>query len=467
MHDTHDHHDHGHDHDHDDPFHVQPTRELNVDDMDPANRSLAEALRISFGILKWAVVVLVVVFFGYGAYNQVQTGQVGVLIRFGAAVGNVVEEGGEDRFVVRVLKPDVYFTWPEPIEKIILVPTVDQRLVIGPGVDTVTDPITGKQTETPQTGFWFEQRGDEKNVTDLDKLTPMPGGLRPGKDGSLITADRNLVHGKWQVTFRIREDDAATFALNVGSTERDESLRRAALLVRNATERAILHVVASTTVEQFVTTKTSAAEIQRLAQESLRRMETGITIAKVESVVVTPPLQVRSTFNDVSKANNTRKQKQEDALKYQSNKLQSTAGQGYERLIEAIDAYRAARAVDDKAAIAAAQAQLDQMLADEQSLGALRIGGQVARIVTSAEADKKELVNAVSAEVEAFKAQQEKFATDPQLRRITMRRMWFETLRNVFQKDHELFRAPPNAEHIYIELGRNTQVRSGNKNREE
>lgn len=448
-------------HDHDDPFHVNPTRELNVDEMDPANRSLAEALRISFGILKWVVAVLLIAFIGYGAYNQIEQGQVGIRVRLGAAVGEQVEQAdGSTKFVVDVLEPSVYFTLPEPIEKIVLVPTRDQTVTIAPGTLEMVDPITGQLSEVMQTGFWFEVREDQIGKP-LDEMMAKSGGLVPGRDGSLITADRNLVHGKWTVTYRITKENAADFAMNIGSTDRDESLRRAAALVRFAAERAIVHAVAATSVDDFVGSQIDAAAIRRLAQQPLDAMGSGITIAKVDTGTVTPPLPVRETFDDVTDAITNKKRAEEQALEYRSNILQAAAGRGYERVIAAIDAYREARATGNADAIAEADAALSALLTDEATLQAAGIGGRIARTVSVAEAEKKELVNTIRAEVEAFHAQQERFATDPQLRRITMQRMWLTTLRNIFRKDHEMFRIPQGAEHIYVELGPNTRVRPG------
>jgi hypothetical protein len=76
-----------HDHAHDDPFHVHATDELNTEDFDAANRSLAEALRISFGILKFVVLGLLIVFFVQGSYNEVKAGQVSIVCRLGAPKG--------------------------------------------------------------------------------------------------------------------------------------------------------------------------------------------------------------------------------------------------------------------------------------------------------------------------------------------------------------------------------------------
>ena len=66
------HHDHG-DHDHD----------LEVaEQLDPAQQSLADALRVSFGFLKVAMVILVVFYLFSGFFN-VPSREVSVRLRFG------------------------------------------------------------------------------------------------------------------------------------------------------------------------------------------------------------------------------------------------------------------------------------------------------------------------------------------------------------------------------------------------
>jgi len=54
--------------------------------LDPANQSLADALRMSFRILKLLMLVLVVLYFLSGWFS-VKPGENGVILRFGRVLG--------------------------------------------------------------------------------------------------------------------------------------------------------------------------------------------------------------------------------------------------------------------------------------------------------------------------------------------------------------------------------------------
>ncbi|MDH3585164.1 MAG: SPFH domain-containing protein, partial [Phycisphaerae bacterium] len=170
------HHDHGHSHghDHDDPLHVQPTSHLDMDELDPANRSLAEALRASFFILFLVMIALVVSFLFSGTFS-VDEGEVAIRLHFGAAVG-----GGQ------VYEPGWHLAWPEPIDEIIKIPTSVQSL----------------QLNRP---FWMQERPGEE-LKPLSERTPKQA-LEPGVDGYLLTGDRGIVHTRWTINYRVLKGD--------------------------------------------------------------------------------------------------------------------------------------------------------------------------------------------------------------------------------------------------------------------
>lgn len=423
----HDHnHDHAHDHDHhhghahDDPFHVHPTKELNLDDMDPANRSLAEALRISFGLLKWVVVLLVAVFLAYGSYNEIKEGQVGIKLRFGAIVGEKLDTG-------------VHLAWPEPIEKVITVPIKAQTVEV-------------------RAAFMFSEKEAEATLTDLSQKTVKTGYPDVRHDGYLLTADRNIVHGIWKVSFKIDPAQVESYVIHIGTLERAHNI------VRQAAERAVLHVVAQTTVDDFVQAQIDNDEIRRLAQAALDEMQAGIDVTEVSNEGLLTPPNVRDAFALVNEEESNKKKAIDKALKEQSDKLLDTAGEGYPRLLELIRDYQAARALNDDAAAAGAKRRLDEVLTDKDSMDARGIGGEVYRLVRAAQADQTNLVKQAAADVRDFEAHYAQFRNDPELRRITMKRLWYNTLVEVFGKDHELFRIPPNNDHLYIEIGSNPEI---------
>jgi regulator of protease activity HflC (stomatin/prohibitin superfamily) len=427
-------HAHDHDHDHDDPFHVHPTRELDVESFDPASRSLAEALRISFNVLKVVVVVLLVVFLFVSGYREIQEGQVGIRLRFGAPVGEWLE-GGE-RFAVDVLEGP-QFALPEPIERIVIVPTKDQGVTINEA-------------------FWFEA---DPGVELSDLPTPA-GGLQPGRDGSLITADKNIVHGRFRVNYVIRPADAADFAINVGAADVTESLRRAEAIVREAVEQAILEVVAATEVDAFVQGQVDRQAILESAQGTLDRMRSGITVSEVFLVSATPPPgEVLQAFNRVNSAESQRDTRITNARREAERTLIRTAGQGYPWLLEAIEAYDAARRADaDAETTDAAWRRVEQMLSSRAAMTANNLGGEVAQIIDQAESDRARIAKSVQGEAEAFLRQFEKYRDNPRLKRIIVQRLWQDTVQEILQGEIELMYLSPRTDNLYLEIGRNREL---------
>jgi len=481
---AHDHgHDHGHDHhghDHDDPFHVHPTRELNVDEFDPANRSLAEALRISFGILKIVVLVLVVLLVVVGGYREINEGQVGIKLRFGAPQGQWLTEGDQRRFNVEVLEPGAHFALPEPIDQVIIVPTRAQLLTIESRRVQAVHPRTGEIQAITDTGFWFEERADQATLP-LDQKTPRGAGLTPGRDGSLITADKNIVHGRWSISYRI--SDAATFARNVGSTDVTESLRRADQLVRQAAERAIVHVVATTGVEDFVQARVDRAAIRQLANDTLAEIPSGIAVTDVLLDTATAPLSVRGAFQAVNDAQTERDQRKEEARKEREQTLTEAAGRAHPALVLAIDFYEKAIREGDEQRVAIGRAAINDLLAERTVGEALEpladqpladpaqyerimteladatVGGEVSNRIGQAESQRTDIEAVVQAELNAFLAQYEKFKNDPQLERIIRQRLWQDTVQTILSGAKEVFYLPDERSDMILVIGSNPEIR--------
>ena len=82
------------------------------EELDAAGRSLSDALRISFAILKVIMVVLVVGFLASG-FRTVETGEQGVVLRFGQ--------------IQRTEGPGWVWVFPYPIDELIRIP-VDKRI---------------------------------------------------------------------------------------------------------------------------------------------------------------------------------------------------------------------------------------------------------------------------------------------------------------------------------------------------
>ncbi len=146
--------------------------DLHEIESDPAMESLSNALRMTFRLLSFLMVVFVILFLSTGI-ARVKPQQKGVLKCFGRVVG-VVDEG-------------LAFNWPFPIGEIELVRTDEQRIKVN--------------------DFWmFESERDKKQP--LAERRRNTTSLRPGFDGYLFTSDRNIIHIRFQVGYRVIDPQA-------------------------------------------------------------------------------------------------------------------------------------------------------------------------------------------------------------------------------------------------------------------
>ena len=95
-------------------------KEPTVTPLDSGAQALSEALRSSFGLVKFVMFILVLVFLGSGIF-QVKEGTRAILLRFGKPVGT-----GE----AALLKPGLHWSLPYPID--------DHQIVSVTGIQKVT-----------------------------------------------------------------------------------------------------------------------------------------------------------------------------------------------------------------------------------------------------------------------------------------------------------------------------------------
>jgi membrane protease subunit HflK len=441
---THDHdHDHAHAHDHHhDVLHGDVGAALNIDELDPANRSLAEALRVSFGVLKLVMIVLVVWFFFSGLF-MVDQGNVAIRLHLGSVTGTgktaVYEPGGP------------YFAWPTPVDQVIKVPTGVQQITIN-------------------RSFWFNVPPGSEALSINDM--PAEWSLVPGRDGSLITGDQNIVHGQFTISYRITPGEAANFVRNVGFARtsdysrdaeapnydpdyfaaplKNRPLYRAEKLVRFIGEQCIVRAVAQVTADDFVRAALDRDRIRSAMQHELDALAAGLTVTEVYLQRPTPPLAVREAFAAVNQAESERARKLEDARRQASQILINTAGAAYPSLLEAIDAYEAARHRKDAAAITAADQRITELLTPD------KLGGEVSTLIGEAVSYRRQIRQTLQAEREQFERLLPGYRENPG---IVLDRLWQDTRQAVLSGDVETLYIPSDAgKTLYLDINRNPAV---------
>ncbi|HEX7010798.1 MAG TPA: hypothetical protein VF184_12515, partial [Phycisphaeraceae bacterium] len=113
QHDHHHHHDDGHDHDH------EHGHDHHLEELDPAQQSLSDALRVSFLILKAVMVVLLVLYLFSGVFSVTEGQEQAVRLRFGRIVGRPGQQ---------VYERGWHLGLPYPIERVIKVPVAPRQV---------------------------------------------------------------------------------------------------------------------------------------------------------------------------------------------------------------------------------------------------------------------------------------------------------------------------------------------------
>jgi membrane protease subunit HflK len=271
------------------------------EEMAAASRSLSDALRLSFRLLSLAMIV-VLGLWALSGLHRVRTGERGVRLLFGRVLG----DGDE-----RVVGPGLRWSFPQPIGGIETLSTRVRSLVIK--------------------DFWMHETPEEVN-TPLDDRTAPTGGLRPGRDGALLTGDRALLHVKFTVKYYTgtRKDAPAPDRV----IDHLRNVRDGEELLRSAVCNAAIRAAAHRTVEAIVTTQRRefAQEVRDLTQHGLNALGSGMEVSAIE-MQATVPLAALKAFNDVISARQERAQRINDARAEANEILFGAAGEAWRELI--------------------------------------------------------------------------------------------------------------------------------------
>lgn len=359
-----------------------------------ADQSLADALAVSFRVLKWLFVLLLAFFLFSGVFT-VEQNEVAVRTTFGRIAGDsgaaaevLTSEGGP------------YFRWPRPIGEVYFVPTTERTLRL-------------------EDAFVFDI-GPRDVGKRLSELTA-GNALDPATDGSLLTGDRSIVHARYEVRYKVLPQDAADFVRNVAGPEDAASFtdldgnpealfERAERLVRMAVESAIVADVATQDIDDFIRNQrnveaeaatatpadpadpaapespaegetpdaatpepadaeatpaddpptdetagaagTAGAEgaaievnetsVQAAAQQMLDELRTGITIQQVTRSDYTVPPVLRPAFEALTNAQQARGLARSQGRAAYTRILTGVAGRAYPALLALIDTFEAA-----------------------------------------------------------------------------------------------------------------------------
>ena len=274
---------------------------------DTAAQALTAALKLSFRLLT-VIMVLVLVAFLLTGVRQVKTDEVGICSRFGRITGTA-ETG-------------LAYVWPFPVGRL--------------------DIIDLSTRELPVNDFWTPDL-----TKDPSAIRTREKGLRPGRDGALLTGDGNLLHVQLMCKYavgrgrdpKLNMAQAVLFKINVDDQDLEQTRKqgvplRSEEVIRSVVCRSAIRAAAMQTAEALRTdTGSFTAAVRDLAQAQLDEMHAGMEIRAVNAVGVSWPLRVLPDVDEVSKAQQKVARDRRAARGYAQSLLSRTAGKGYEVLI--------------------------------------------------------------------------------------------------------------------------------------
>ncbi len=318
-------HDHGHEHEHDDAD--QP---LQVEQLDAASKSLSDAFRISFTILKVIMIVLVVAFLASG-FRTVGPDERALVLRFGKIQGI-----GDDA----ILGPGPHWVFPYPIDELVKIPVE-------------------KNINLPVNTFWYKEnredvmgQGVKPRNLRAEKLDPLVEGYCLTRSQAVAGAtqvardregsDYNIVHTRWQINYQIANVDQ--FFRNVyvrdvkpGQIYSDIMMASITPLLRSVVDDAIVATMVHYTIDEALqSVDTIPRRVQQLVQEKLDALESGIRVVQMQLVSTTWPMQVDEAFQAYVEASQKSAKVVTEARTYAETTQNKTAGQVAEPLYEAL-----------------------------------------------------------------------------------------------------------------------------------
>ncbi len=339
--------------------------------MDPAQQSLADALRITYRVLIMIMLVLGALF-ALSGLKTVPESERGVVLRFGEVTNDNVPPG----FV---------FTWPFPIGELRTVPIGQESTDIGEAF------MTGDNA----------RRAPGQQRRPANKFQ-----LNPAQDGSLITGDLAIAHATLTVLWR-REDPQQWIRNIEEESEQD--------IVRAAVQRGVVRAVATTEIDEFLKQRGAATEaggggqlalrVLDVAQRTLDEMSAGIRIEQINFDGRYPPTRTLDAFNSVTGAENRAATARERADREARQTLNAAAGEAHEPLLDLIDEYERALEFEESQRADALLERINAILEGEtvEVVGRLvAASGVVTAIINDAKQYRTNIVSRMRARADAF-----------------------------------------------------------------
>ncbi|UCF14065.1 MAG: protease modulator HflK [Phycisphaerales bacterium] len=386
------------------------------EELDAASRSLSEALRLSFVILKVIMIILVVAFLASG-FETVGSDEQAIVLRFGK-----IREVG-------LLEPGPHWIFPYPIDEIIKIP--------------VKQPVN-----LSINSFWYFQ--SREDMLSGREYRVMPGsGLRPLMDGYCLSrseqgaevvagsdgSDYNIVHTKWQLTYQIDDPDRFFRGVHVKDVKPgedyfdvitgDEGVKP---LLMSLFEDAVVTAMVNYTIDEAISSRSAIPKhVQRLLQDKLDQIESGIRVESVQLTKSEQPPHTRDAFEASTIASQTGQKLVTEARTYAADTLNAAAGPVAARLHAAL--------MDD-----AVSEQVTESLWED-------LGGTARERMADAQAYQTQVVETAKANADYLRRLLPEYKLRPKL---VLQKLYLDTLARIYENAEETF---------VVQSGENGEIR--------
>lgn len=315
-------------------------------ELDAAARSLSEAFRISFVILKVIMIVLIGLFLISG-FETIGPDERAIVLRFGKIRGT-----GEDRILEPRALP--YWVFPKPIEEIVKIP-VEKKL-----------DLDMRSKDGERLPFWYYQSKEERIAESQgQRRPPRQQTLDAIIDGYCLTrsekqedrlvaaaaSDYNIVHSKWQLRYQIVDPElfftnvfVDEEALKPGRIYFDVMKRSITPLLKSLFQQAVVSTMLNYTIDEAIKSEDRIpADVKKLLQRKLDEIKDdenegicGIKVISVYLTDITWPRQVDQAFLAAHTASEESQKAISRARTEARNTLDKTAGPVAEELFDAL-----------------------------------------------------------------------------------------------------------------------------------
>lgn len=274
---------------------------------DVASQALNEALRVSFRLLTVAMVLVAALFVFSGIFN-VKQHERAFILRFGRPVEYA--EGP-------VLGPGFHFAWPFLVDEVVRFPA---RREFSLPIDT----------------FWYTEPPDVPGRKAPDSIAPDQGSYN-------LTGDLNILHSQWLVKYEI--GDPVRFCETLADPAdlaEDKPTGTVAKLLTGLANSAIIRTMGRYNADDAYRGNRARLreDIKRQLTAEVQALGVGIRINDIILQDVSPPIQTKRAFADVTAASEERGKRLAAADGYRREKLARAEGEA-KKIVGEAQAYKA------------------------------------------------------------------------------------------------------------------------------